>query len=102
MAAYVFMDFIVTDSDLHAEYRERAVRVQEAYGGKLMGRGDVVESTDGELTSRRRIMAVEFPTVDQAKAWLELRDGTPDQREVRELRARMGHDIRIHVVNGDN
>ena len=102
MPAYVFINLVVTDDAAHAEYRERAPRVVEAYGGRLIARGDVVESTDGESTSRRRMMVMEFPTIEQARAWLDLRDGTPEQREVRALRDRMGNITSLNIVEGED
>ena len=66
MPEYVLVDVETTDDAARAEYRGRSLRVIEAYGGRLMARGDVVESTAGELTSRRRMLALEFPTLEQA------------------------------------
>ena len=101
MAAYVFLTVEITDADAHGVYRERAPAVVEAYGGRLLARGDVVESSEGELTTRRRMLAMEFPTVQQARDWLDLKDGTPEQAEVRELRGKMGNMISINVVDGN-
>ncbi len=101
MAAYVFVDVEITDNAVQAEYRQRSVEVIQAYGGRLMARGDVVESSTGELTSRRRMLALEFPSVEQARAWHQLQQGSQEQAEVRELRNRMGNIISINIVEGE-
>ena len=101
MAAYVFVEVEITDNAVQAEYRQRSLEVIQAYGGRLMARGDVVESSTGELTSRRRMLALEFPTVEQARAWHELQQGSSEQREVRELRNRMGNIVSINIVEGE-
>ena len=101
MPAYVFVDVEITDDAVQAEYRQRSLDVIQAYGGRLMARGDVVESSTGELTSRRRMLALEFPTVEQARAWHELQQGSSERREVRDLRNRMGNIVSINIVEGE-
>lgn len=102
MPEYVLVDVETTDDAAQAEYRGRSLRVIEAYGGRLMPRGDVVESTDGELTSRRRMLALKFPTLEQARSWRDLRHASPEQMEVREIRNRMGNIVSISIVEGEN
>lgn len=102
MPAYVFVDVEITDDAAQTEYRERSVEVIQSYGGRIMARGDVVDSTAGELTSRRRMLALEFPTLEQARAWRDLRQASQEQTEVREIRNRMGNVISISIVEGEN
>ena len=101
MPAYLFVDVEITDDAAQAEYRGRSLGVIEAYGGRLMARGDVVESTAGELTSRRRMLALEFPSLEQARAWRDLRQASAEQTEVREIRNRMGNIVSISIVEGE-
>ena len=102
MPAYVFVDVEITDDAAQAEYRERSVEVIQSYGGRIMARGDVVDSTAGELASRRRMLALEFPTLEQPRAWRDLRQASAEQTEVREIRNRMGNVISISIVEGEN
>lgn len=102
MAAYVFVEVEITDNAAQAEYRERSVGVIETYGGRIMARGDVVESSAGELASRRRMLALEFPDLEQARAWRDLRQATPEQTEVRSIRNRMGNIVSISIVEGES
>ncbi len=102
MAAYVFVEVEITDNTAQAEYRERSVSVIEAYGGRIMARGDVVESSAGELATRRRMLALEFPDLEQARAWRDLRQASAEQTEVRNIRNRMGNVVSISIVEGEN
>ncbi len=91
MAAYVVLTVDVSDAAALADYRERAPQLAEAYGGKLLGRGDAVEVVGGELPSnRRRVILYEFATLDQAREWHNLPNPSPEHAEIRALRARVG------------
>ena len=81
MPAYVVLDLEVTDPDKFAEYRRLAPPAIAACGGRYIARGGTTEVLEGTRTPNR-IVILEFPTVDQAKAWLE----SPVYREARALR----------------
>ena len=60
----------VTDSEAYAEYRQRLQGMKEAFGGKTLGQGDIVEVIGGETPSgHHRIIVTEFPTVEEAQEW---------------------------------
>ena len=102
MAAYVFVDVEITDNAAQAEYRQRSVQVIQSYGGRIMARGDVVDSTSGNSSSRRRMLALEFPSLEQARAWRDLSHASAEQTEVREIRNRMGNVLSINIVEGED
>lgn len=81
MTAYVVLDIEVTDPDKFARYRELAPPAIAAYGGRYIARGGATELMEG-FRSPNRVVILEFPTVDRAKAWLE----SPEYREARALR----------------
>ena len=101
MATYMFLDVEITDTAAQAEYRQRVGGALEGYGGRILLRGDVVHSTEGEIENRRRMILLQFETTDEARAYFELRDPSPEQREVRALRDRMGNVHSIKIVEGD-
>ncbi len=68
MAAYVIVDIDVTDPGRYEEYKARAAKTVEAYGGKYLVRGKPVEVLEGEWEPRRFVI-LEFDTVAQAKRW---------------------------------
>ena len=81
MAAYVIFDIEVTDPDKFARYRELAPPAIAAYGGRYIARGGPTEVLEGSVTPNR-VVILEFPSIERAKAWLE----SPEYREARELR----------------
>ena len=86
MPAYVVLYTTeVTDETRHAEFRSRMVPLLEAKGGKFLFRGGLSEASDGQPVGNRRIAVMEFPTVEQARAWV----GPQSEQEyvaLRELR----------------
>jgi uncharacterized protein (DUF1330 family) len=81
MTAYVVLDLKVTDPDAFARYRELAPPAIAAYGGRYIARGGATEMLEGSW-ELNRVVILEFPSVDKAKAWLE----SPEYREARALR----------------
>lgn len=90
----------VIDEALHAEFRSRVVPLLEAKGGKYITRGNVVEASDGETNAQRRIAIMEFPTVEQARAWIGPQS-EPEYVALRELRERAGNSISLVVEGTD-
>ena len=100
MAAYVFLTVEITDADAHGVYRERAPAVVEAYGGRLLARGDVVESSEGELTTAAGCWLWNFRQfsrqgIGSICGWDAGAGGG------QELRGKMGNMISINVVDGN-
>ena len=97
MAAYVVLYTTeVIDAALHAEFRSRVAPLLEADGGKYLVRGDVSEATDGETTIQRRVAVMEFPTVEQARAWIGPQS-EPEHAAVRELRDRASNSVSLII-----
>lgn len=99
MSAYVILVTEVTDEERHAEFRSRQPSLIEAKGGKVVMRGPVAEATDGETAGGRRIAVMEFPTVEQARAWVG-QQSEPDYVALRELRDSAGNVV-SYIVEGD-
>ena len=81
MPAYIIVDIEVTDPVRYATYKEMAGPTLAAYGGRYIVRGGAVEVLEGDWKPSRFVIA-EFPSVEQAKAWLE----SPEYRDARALR----------------
>ena len=97
MPAYAILYTTVVDEELHAEFRSRQPSLLEAKGGRIIMRGPVVEATDSE-TAARRIAVMEFPTAEQARAWIGPQS-EPEYVALRELRERAGNCISF-VIEG--
>jgi uncharacterized protein (DUF1330 family) len=83
MTAYAIFDIDVTDPERYEEYKKLAPPAITAYGGKYLTRGGKTEVLEGSWAPSR-IVVLEFPTVEKAKAWIE----SPEYREARALRHR--------------
>ena len=101
MAAYVIAQLEVLDRETYAEFRRGVPGMVETFGGKLLGRGDV-DDVIGEETPAgyHRIVILEFPTVEQARAWDTAPQNSPENAELRELRNQSGNTV-LTIVSGD-
>jgi uncharacterized protein (DUF1330 family) len=88
MAAYVISEVEILDESLAEAYRTRAAASIAQYGGRYLVRGAEAQVIEGPPTGRR-IVIVEFPSLEQARAWygspayaeaLKLRDAALDRR----------------------
>jgi uncharacterized protein (DUF1330 family) len=69
MPAYLISEVSeVLDAAKMAEYRTLAQAAIERYGGRYIVRGGGWQAIEGEW-ALERVVVVEFPTVEQAKAW---------------------------------
>jgi uncharacterized protein (DUF1330 family) len=94
MAAYVILDIQVTDPELYEEYKKKAPAIVAAYAGKYLARGGNAETMEGDW-SPGRIVIIEFPNLEQAKAWV----ASPDYLPAKALRQKSAH-TRAIVVQG--
>ncbi|MCC6419222.1 MAG: DUF1330 domain-containing protein [Gemmataceae bacterium] len=88
MAGYIIAEVNVTDPVRYEEYRKQVLATVEAYGGAFRVRGGRSEGLEGTPPAGR-LVVLEFPTYEQAKAWYEspeyagpkaLRQATSDGR----------------------
>jgi uncharacterized protein (DUF1330 family) len=79
MAVYVVVDIDVHDPDRYEAYKRLAAPTVEAYGGKYLVRGGAVEILEGEWQPKR-LVVLEFPTVDQATEWWSSEDYAPAKK----------------------
>lgn len=94
MTAYVIVDIQVTDPVGYADYKEAAQWTIPVYGGKYIARGGKTETLEGDWQSNRLVL-LEFPSVEQAKAWLN----SPEYAPARALRHKYASS-RMIVVEG--
>jgi uncharacterized protein (DUF1330 family) len=69
MVAYVINDMEVTDPALLEDYKKLSPATVEQYGGRFLVRGGRLEALEGTWQPKRLVI-LEFPSLDQAKAWL--------------------------------
>ncbi len=73
MRGYVIARITVTDADTYAEYRDGVLATVEPHGGKYLVRGGAFDCLEGEWPDER-VVVIEFPSVEDARAWYESDD----------------------------
>ena len=71
MAAYSITDVEVLDADALARYREVAGPAVARYGGRFLVRGAEPVVAEDEWPSGQRVNVIEFPSIEQLKAWYD-------------------------------
>jgi len=79
MVAYVINDMDVTDPALLDEYKKLSPPTVAQYGGRFLARGGRTETLEGDWTPRRLVI-LEFPDYEQAKAWVDSPEYAPARR----------------------
>ena len=94
MTAYVIVDIEVTDPEGYAEYKNLAPAAVALYGGKYIARGGKTETLEGDWAPNRLVI-LEFPSSEQAKAWVN----SPEYAPARAMRHQYAKS-RMVVVEG--
>ncbi|MDH3290528.1 MAG: DUF1330 domain-containing protein [Gemmatimonadota bacterium] len=81
MAAYVIVDIEVTDPVQYETYKRTAASTVTAHGGRYIVRGGQAERLEGTWAPRR-VVVLEFPSMEQARTWWS----SDDYRPARDLR----------------
>jgi uncharacterized protein (DUF1330 family) len=83
MAAYVLANVEVIDAAGFTPYREAVPATIAKYGGKYLARGGAATAVEG-TGSPKRVVLLEFPTLAQARTWLE----SPEYQPLIDIRQR--------------
>lgn len=81
MAAYVIVQVDVKDPVRYEDYKAMVPASLAKFGGRFVVRGGQTHTMEGTW-SPRRLVIVEFPSVEQAKAWW----ASPEYAEAKALR----------------
>jgi uncharacterized protein (DUF1330 family) len=93
MSAYVIFEATVTDAEQYEQYKAHAAPAVAAAGGRYLARGGEVESFEG--TEPARVVILEFPTLEAARAWYR----SEEYAEAKTFRAG-ACEARMFVVDG--
>ena len=94
MAAYIIAEVEVHDADRYETYKQMVPPSLTAYGGRFIVRGGEAETLEGGW-SPKRLVILEFPSVERAKAWWS----SEEYAEAKALRQATAHS-RLLVVAG--
>jgi uncharacterized protein (DUF1330 family) len=67
--AYVISEVTFRDEDAAARYREIAARAVAEHGGRYLARGAVPDMIEGDRPGGERLVVIEFPSAERARAW---------------------------------
>lgn len=70
MKGYVIAQIDVQDPVRYADYVKLTPGTIEPFGGKFIARGGRAEKLEGDIAVNR-VVVLEFPSFQQAKAWYE-------------------------------
>jgi uncharacterized protein (DUF1330 family) len=76
MAAYLIAEVDVQDAVVFEEYRKLVPATIARHGGKYVVRGGATETLEGGWTPKR-IVVLEFPSMEQARKWYHSADYAP-------------------------
>jgi uncharacterized protein (DUF1330 family) len=94
VAAYVIADVDVKDPVRYQDYRKMVLPTITAYGGRFLARGGTVDTLEGPWHPKRLVI-VEFPSVERAKAWW----ASSEYAEAKALRQATSHGSLV-VIEG--
>lgn len=94
MAAYIVVEVDVKDKERYEDYKRLVPPTLAQYGGRFLVRGGAAETLEGD-SSPGRVVIVEFPSAEQARAWW----GSPEYAPAKELRQATAH-TRMILVEG--
>lgn len=93
--AYILSEVTIVDAERAAAYRALAERSIAAYGGRYVVRGATPDALEGEWPEAQRLVVVEFPSIERARAWY----ASPEYAEALALR-RDALDRRLLLAEG--
>ena len=69
MPAYMIAELKITDESWRAEYGPKVQELTTKHGGKPIARGVPDSKLEGDRALPDGLVIVEFPSLEQAKAW---------------------------------
>jgi uncharacterized protein (DUF1330 family) len=97
MAAYFIVDIDIRDAAFLEKYRKRMPATLAKYGGRYIVRGGTFETLEGNWKPKR-LLLLEFPSVEHAKQWYDSEDYRP--LKAMRLKASSSNVILVEGVSG--
>ncbi len=70
MSAFLIVDTEIKNPDKYEEYKKLAKPIAEKYGGTYRARGGEMDVRETDLWTPTRIVIIEFPDMDSARAFV--------------------------------
>ena len=81
MTAYSITEAEILDEDARSRYIELSKAAVAQFGGRFLVQCAQPTAAEGEWPSQQRIVIIEFPTMDQLRAWYD----SPEYADARAL-----------------
>ena len=96
MSAFVVVDTRIENAEKYEEYKLLAKPIAEKYGGSYRARGGELDIRETDLWTPTRVVIIEFPDMDSARAFVDSEEYVP----VKPLR-RNNAQCTLFIVDGD-
>ena len=80
--AYVLVDTKISNNENYEIYKSKAKPIAERFGGKYLTRGGEMDVVQSDLWSPTRLVLVEFPSIEKARAF----HSSEDYADVKKIR----------------
>ena len=77
MAAYLVVDTAIENADEYEKYKARAKPIAEKYGGVYRVRGGDMDVRETDLWTPTRMVIIEFPDMQAARAFVDSEEYAP-------------------------
>jgi uncharacterized protein (DUF1330 family) len=77
MSAFLIVDTKIENPDEYEEYKKLAKPIAEKYGGSYRARGGEMDIRETDLWTPTRVVIVEFPDMDSARAFVDSDEYAP-------------------------
>ena len=80
--AYIVVDVDIHNPVIYEDYKKQVVPIVTAFGGEYIARGGALDVVQDELWQPTRMVLLKFPSVAQAKAFVD----SPEYAPVKQMR----------------
>ncbi len=77
MSAYLIVDTLIENPDEYEKYKLLAKPIAEKYGGVYRARGGDMDVLETDLWTPVRMVIIEFPNMDAARAFVDSEEYQP-------------------------
>lgn len=77
MSAFLIVDTKIENNEAYEEYKTLAKPIAEKFGGTYRVRGGKMDVRETELWSPTRIVIIEFPDMNSARAFVDSQEYAP-------------------------
>ena len=77
MSAFLIVDTKINNADAYEEYKKLAKPIAEKYGGSYRARGGEMDVRETDLWAPTRVVIIEFPDMDSARAFVDSEEYAP-------------------------